>query len=154
MLGGACSIWIDNFSKTLHRTNPTLSKDVYSSMLWTGMAVFASVKINEMDASVLTDNHGVVIPAMPSSICQHRDQVLEGLSYVHNQGRAYLSHSLVHRFSVNNIPMAIVDPDDVAQNQHPSQDHSMDIVHPYQMVDTNIGSNIGLVSILMQASLL
>ena len=148
VLEGACSIWVDNFSKTLHRTNPTLTKDVYSSMLWTGMAVFASAKTMEMDASVMTDNDGVVIPAMPPRICQHRAQVLEGLSYVHNQGRAYLTHSLVNRFSVSNIPMAIVDPDDVAQNQHPPEDHSMDIVHPYQMVDTNIGSNIGLVSIL------
>lgn len=148
VLEGACCIWVDNFSKTLHRTNPTLSKDVYSSMMWTGMAVFASANVMEMDASVKTDNHGVVVPAMPSRICEHRAQVLEGLTYVHNQGRAYLTHSLVNRFSVSNIPMAILDPDDVAHNQHPSKEHSMDIVYPYQMVDTNIGSNIGLVSIL------
>ena len=150
LLGEPCSLWIDNFSKTLHRTNPTLSRDVYSSMLWTGMAVFASEKTSQLDASVQTDDHGAVIPAMPAQICQHRDQVLEGLSYVHNQGRHYLTNSLVHRFGVNNIPMAILDPEDVMQNQHPSKDHSMDIVHPYQMVDMNIGSNIGLVSILRQ----
>ena len=131
LLGGPCSLWVDNFSKTLHRTNPTLSRDVYSSMLWTGMAVFASEKTSQLDASVQTDDHGAVIPAMPAQICQHRDQVLEGLSYVHNQGRHYLTNSLVHRFGVNNIPMAILDPEDVMQNQHPSKDHSVDIVHPY-----------------------
>ena len=55
------------------------------------MAVFASDKTLEMDASVMTDNHGVVIPAMPPTICQHRSQVLEGLIELRPQPRSCLS---------------------------------------------------------------
>ena len=130
------------------RSIPTLSRDVYSSMLWTGMAVFASRETNLFDCTVnLDDNHNV-ISAMPSNLCAYRNMVTEGLRFVQSQGRSFFLNSLVHQFRVNNVPMKITDVDDVARNQHSGGDHSMGLLHPYQIIDKNIGSNIGLVSIL------
>ena len=149
-LNAACTIWVDNFSKTLRRTIPSLSKDVYSSMLWTGVAVFSDSKCNTIDHSVRTDDLNAVIPAMPSTICANRSEVLQGLRFVHDQGKQFLPDSLVHKFGVNTVPLQITDPEDIEQNQHTPQDHSMHMVFPCKMIDKNIGSNVGLVSILRQ----
>ena len=149
-LNAACIIWCDNFSKTLRRSVPTLAKDVYSSMLWTGIAVFSDSKCAGIDHSVRLDNNNRVIPAMPNTICASRSEVLQGLQFVHDQGRQLLQESLVFRYTVNTVPLQISDEDDVRDNQHPSEDHSMNMVFPYKMIDKNIGSNIGLVSILRE----
>lgn len=141
-------IWVDNFSKTLARSIPTLTRDVYSSMLWTGMAVFSSSQTNLFDCTIKMDDTHHVVSAMPPNLCDYRNSVTEGLRFVHLQGRSYYPHSLVHQFGVNNVPMRIMCEDDVARNQHSGEDHSMGLLHPYQIIDKNIGSNIGLVSIL------
>ena len=141
-------IWVDNFSKTMARSVPTLTRDVYSSMLWTGMAVFASSETNSFDCTVKLDDNNNVISAMPSNLCDYRNSVTDGLRFVHSQGRSFFQDSLVHQFGVNNVPMKIMDADDVARNQHSGADHSMGLLHPYQIIDKNIGSNIGLASIL------
>jgi hypothetical protein len=119
-------------------------------MLWTGIAVFSDSKCAGIDHSVRLDNNNRVIPAMPNTICASRSEVLQGLQFVHDQGRQLLQESLVFRYTVNTVPLQISDEDDERDNQHPSEDHSMNMVFPYKMIDKNIGSNIGLVSILRE----
>lgn len=104
--------------------------------------------LSGLDVKVKREN-GRVVPAMPDNIVQHRQQVMAGLQYVHAEGRRYLHRSLVHRFTVNTIPLKILDPSDVPQ-QHSKTSHSMSIVHPLKILDKNIGSNPGLVSILKE----
>ena len=50
-------IWMDNFSKTLARQCPSLAKGVYSSCLWTGVAVFSDPELDGMDVTVRRDAH-------------------------------------------------------------------------------------------------
>lgn len=149
-LKSPCIIWCDNFSKTLRRTIPTLAKDVYSLMLWTGVAVFSDANCTNIDHSIRTDNNEVVIPAMPPTICENRSEVLDGLKFVHDKGRHILEDSLVFKFGVHNVPLQITDPEDKEEKQQPIHRNSMHIVHPYKIIDKNIGSNIGLVSILRE----
>ena len=141
-------IWMDNFSKTLARQCPSMAKGVYSACLWTGMAVFSDPRHARLDARVKMVN-GRAIPAMPDQITKHSQQVLTGLQFVHAEGRDYLRRSLVHKFRVNNIPLKILDAAD-RPHQHKDADHSMKIVHPMKLLDKNIGSNPGLVSILKE----
>ena len=141
-------IWLDNFSKTLARQCPSIAKGVYSSCLWTGMAVFSDPRQAGLDDRVQRVN-GRAIPAMPDRITQHSQQVLDGLRFVHAEGRNYLHRSLVQKFGVNNIPLKIMDASDRA-HQHTDATHSMRIVHPMKLLDKNIGSNPGLVSILKE----
>ena len=117
-------------------------------MLWTGVAVFSDSKCNSIDHSVRTDDLNTIIPAMPPTICANRSEVLQGLRFVHDKGKQFLPDSLVHKFGVNTVPLQITDPEDMQQNQHSQQDHSMHMVFPYKMINKNIGSNVGLVSIL------
>ena len=148
-LQGPCMIWMDNFSKTLARQCPSLAKGVYSSCLWTGVAVFSDPQLDGMDVTVRRDAQGRVVPAMPGNLIQQQQQVMEGLQFVHSGGRGYLTHSLVQQFGVNTIPLKILDPADTPC-QHSHHSHSMNIVHPMELIDKNIGSNVGLVSILKE----
>ena len=141
-------IWIDNFSKTLARQCPSMSKGVYSSCLWTGMAVFSDDRHAGLDGTVQMAD-GRPVPAMPDNIVQHSELVMAGLKFVHSEGRDYLHRSLVHKYGVNNIPLKIIDGAD-QQHQHSDVAHSMRIVHPMKLLDKNIGSNPGLVSILKE----
>lgn len=148
-LQGPCIIWMDNFSKTLARQCPSLAKGVYSACLWTGVAVFSDSELDGMDVSVRRDAQGRVVPAMPGNLIQHQQLVMEGLQFVHTGGRRYLTRSLVQQFAVNTIPLKILDPVDMPC-QHSHRSHSMNIVHPMKLLDKNIGSNVGLVSILKE----
>lgn len=142
-------LWVDNFSKTLARQCPSMAKGVYSACLWTGMAVFSDPRHAGLDDRVKMVN-GRAVPAMPDNITQFRQQVLAGLKFVLDEGRNYLRRSLVHKFRVNNIPLKILDAADRAHHQHTDAHHSMRIVHPLKLLDKNIGSNPGLVSILKE----
>ena len=139
---------MDNFSKTLARQCPSMAKGVYSSCLWTGMAVFSDPRHADLDDTVQMVD-GRPVPAMPDDIVQYKEQVMVGLKFVHLQGRCYLRRSLVHKYGVNNIPLKIVDGAD-QEHQHSDAAHSMSIVHPMKLLDKNIGSNPGLVSILKE----
>jgi hypothetical protein len=142
-------IWLDNFSKFFARQVPSTKNDVFSSCLWSGMAVFSHEQNRYLDSSVRIDRLGHVVPAMPINILQFRQSVEDGLRFMHKEGKGYYANSLVSRYDVKTVPPKI----DVTGHPELSQDvyskmHSMDIVYPKELIQINIGSNVGLVSIL------
>jgi hypothetical protein len=140
-------IWVDNFSKTIARTIPTLAKGVYSSMLWTGGALFVNPD-PLMDDSVRVDAVGEIIPAMPNSLLDGRRVVQTAVTQILAEGKVYLKNSLVHKYTVNMIPPKI------DTKQHPEMKsvidnpmNTMANVYPDKLIEENIGSNRGLISI-------
>ena len=56
-------LWVDNFSKFVARSIPSLAASTYSSCLWTGVAAFKCS--GSLDRGVMYSNSGAIIPAMP-----------------------------------------------------------------------------------------
>lgn len=140
-------IWVDNFSKTVARTIPTLAKGVYTSMLWTGGALFVNPD-PFMDDSVRVDAVGEIIPAMPNSLLDGSRVVSAAVTQILAEGKEYLAKSLVHKYTINMIPPKI------DTKQHPEMKsiidnplNTMANVYPDKLIEENIGSNRGLVSI-------
>ena len=142
-------LWWDNFSKNIARYCPTLGGGVYSSCLWTGSAVFSSPEFRHLDSSVKFDPDGAVIPAMPEDLFANRFAVLQGLTRVFQQGRSRYSYSLSYKHQVHVVPLKILDEDD-QKNQLSPDEHAMNIVYPERIMDKNIGSNLGLISLLKE----
>jgi len=140
-------LWIDNFSKHIARSIPSTDKGVYSSCLWTGVAVFAHPN-KTIDNSVKVVN-GVVRSAMPDDIFSVRSSVRYNLSYIMNEDENYYDQSLVKKYNINSIPLKV----DVKQfpemsNVVNNPVNGLRYVHPHELIETNIGSNLGLVKIL------
>ena len=140
-------IWLDNFSKIIARSVPSLRGGVFSQCLWTGVALFTHPNPNINDKIRYSDNN--VIPAMPDSIFTHRESVIDTIKYVIGNDHDYFQRSLVNKYQVNNIPLKVDVkryPDMANKMNHPA--NSFDNVYPSDMIDVNIGSNVGLVSII------
>lgn len=147
VLEGPHFLWWDNFSKNIARYCPSLEKGVYTSCLWTGSAVFACPEHDELDHRVIRNNADEVIPAMPDNLLEHQHSVMRGLQQVFQQGRSRYAESLVYQHEVNVVPLKILSADD-QKNQHGSEGHSMNVVFPERIMPQNIGSNLGLISLL------
>lgn len=142
-------LWIDNFSKTLARSIPTMAKDVYSSNLWTGIAVFGSPSFVGVD-NVRYAN-GDVVDAMPKDLFGTADSVTAALKYVHEENKLLFNESMVNRYRITNIPMKVdtkLYPHMKELISHPR--NTLANVYPYKLVEHNIGSNIGLINVIRQ----
>ena len=129
---------------------PTTGKDVFSSCLWTGCAAF-STDNTQLDMSIKYSPNGQIVPAMPDDLLVGRDTVVEGIRYTLRNCRKYYERSEVKRYDVRNIPLKI----DTKKFPHLAHivDHDKNttkIVHPVKLIELNIGSNHGLISILRQ----
>ena len=140
-------LWWDNFSKNIARYCPSIARGVYTSCLWTGSAVFAGAEHEVLDHRVRRNNANEVIPAMPDNLLEHQPSVMRGLQRVFGQGRSRYAESLVYKHQVNLVPLKIISADD-QKNQHGSEGHSMNVVFPERIMPQNIGSNLGLISLL------
>lgn len=141
-------VWIDNFSKTMSRSVPTLSKGVYSSMLWTGVCLFAHPDTTIND-SVRLDAIGEVIPAMPDNLLNGRDVVTKGVYGILREGAKYLDVSLVNKYTIRHVPPKIdvkLFPEMTAIVNNPV--NTLAYVYPAKLIEENVGSNRGLVSII------
>ena len=140
-------LWIDNFSKFMSRSVPSISKDIFASCLWTGVSVYTS---NDPDISdKIRYNDGNMIKAMPDNILDNARVVMDTLDYILEQPRNYYDTSLVKQYSVNTIPPKI-DPNlypEVKEDMEKSP-HTLDTVKPKELLSENIGSNRGLLTIL------
>jgi hypothetical protein len=148
VLDGPHFTWLDNFSKTISRTVPTLAKGVYSSMLWAGVCIFAHPD-KSIDDSVRHDAIGDVIPAMPDNLLAGQNTVTRAVYAVLREGVKYLEVSLVHKYSVRHIPPKIdvkVFPELTGVINNPI--NSLAYVYPSKLIEENVGSNRGLVSII------
>ena len=142
--------WWDNFSKFQARQVPTIKKDIFASCLWTG------VTVNEytgppVDVSVRTDATGAIIPAMPDDLFAHQALMLKGFDDVYLEGREFFSRSMVKKYDIVNVPLK------VDTKRFPNLAATMNSVknttkhiNPYKLIKHNIGSNLGLVTILRE----
>jgi hypothetical protein len=144
---------MDNFSKFLAREVPTTGNDIYSTCLWTGVAVFAAVDRHNqalnMHIKHLPD--GGVHPAMPKNLFTHSHRVVAGLKMILAVSREYYDKSLVLKYDVRSIPLKVntkVFPRMAATVEH--KRNTTAIVYPVKLIDQNIGSNQGLVTLLRQ----
>ena len=147
---GAHTEWWDNFSKFLSRQVPTIKKDVFASCLWTGVTVneYTGPLVN---VSVRTDPAGVVIPAMPNDLFQQQPQVLQGIDIIYNEGKKYYDKSLVKQYDIVNVPLKV----DTKQFPHlaatmNSVKNTTKHINPSKLILHNIGSNLGLATILRE----
>ena len=148
--GSAFVQWWDNFSKFCRRSVPTVKKDVFGTCLWTGITV------NEytgppVHTTVRTDAAGYVIPAMPKNLFTHQRVVLAGISHVHDQGKNYYQSSLVKKYDIINVPLKVDTKrfPSLAETLNSSK-NSTKHINPYKLLRHNIGSNLGLVTILRE----
>ncbi len=140
-------MWLDNFSKIFSKSVPSLQGGVFSQCLWTGVALFTHPDVT-IDDTIKYDEHQV-IPAMPDNMFIHQDTVSDTIQFMVEEGCEYFAKSLVYEYSVNNVPLK------VDTKRYPSMigtmaniANSFDLVYPADLYDINIGSNIGLVSII------
>ena len=142
--------WWDNFSKFMGRSVPTIKKDIFASCLWTGITVNQYTG-DPVDVKVRNDAHGKVIPAMPDDLFAHAGIVVDGIAHIFDQGKSYLDKSLVKKYDVLNVPLKVDTkrfPAEAAtlNNAKNSTKH----INPYKLLRHNIGSNLGLVTILRE----
>jgi hypothetical protein len=119
----------------------------YNQCLWTGVAIFSHPNPNIDDSVKYSD--GDVISAMPDSILTHQSTVRDTIRYVIDKDMYYFDESLVKKYQVNNIPLKVDSkkyPETVDINNNVA--NSFNLVYPSDMIDINIGSNVGLVSII------
>ena len=143
-------LWADNFSKFIAHSIPTTTKDVFASCLWTGMAAF-STDNEQLDMSIKYSVDGSIVPAMPNDPLVGRNTVVKGIRYILESSRNYFDQSLVKKFDVRCIPLKI------NSKLFPNLAYLVDnarnttqIVHPVKLLEINIGSNHGLLTILRQ----
>jgi hypothetical protein len=145
--------WMDNFSKFIARQVPTTGNDIYSSCLWTGVAVFecdpADDHLYDMRLKHLPD--GGVLPAMPDNLLMHSHRIVAGLKLIVANARNYYHRSLVKKYDVRSIPLKVntkVFPAMADTVEH--RRNTTGIVYPMKLIDHNIGSNQGLITCLRQ----
>ena len=137
------------------RQIPRLAKGVFTSMMWTGLAVklFDGPRISRD----LVEADGQHLQAMPLQHAPERKQFVaettSGLTFI--PGSVPLRHkdSLVHRYKVNSIPPKV----DVASEKDAKLRKrlavSRDGLHrtmPWDLWKHNIGANAGLMDVIKQ----
>ena len=140
--------WWDNFSKFNSRSVPTVLKDVFASCLWTGVTVNEYTGRN-VDVNIRLDPTGEVIPAMPNDLFDYQTVVVGSIAHIHDEGRKYYDKSLVVKYDVLNVPLKVdtkLFPAVAAVLN--SVKNSTKHINPYKLIKVNIGSNLGLVTIL------
>ena len=140
-------LWIDNFSKFMSRSVPSISKDIFASCLWTGVSVY-TVNNPDITDEIQYDN-GSIVAAMPKNLLDHAEAVVNTLQYVMNESRNYYDVSLVKKYDIINIPPKIDGKlyPEVSEGMLRSP-HTLESVKPKQLLSDNIGSNRGLLTIL------
>ena len=142
--------WWDNFSKFTRKSVPTISKDVFGTCLWTGVTVNA-YEGPVVDISVRRDQAGVIVPAMPENLFEHQTTIIDSIKYIYNEGMDYYDRSKVKKYDVINIPLKIdtkVFPRKAAVLN--SAKNTAKNINPYKLLRHNIGSNLGLTTILRE----
>ena len=118
-------------------------------MLWTGVAAFPCRGIGAGRDIVKEDPAGNIVPAMPDHILTHAANVLHAVNFVHDKGNRNTSSSVSYRYTVNHVPLK-VDTKRFPEFKtvYQKNPHTMENVIPKELIQTNIGSNRGLLNIL------
>ena len=142
--------WWDNFSKFHRRTVPTLTNDVFSSCLWTGVTVneYTGPPVN---VGIRLGDNNEVIPAMPDDLFAVMPLVEQGISMIYGMGKSLYDGSLVKKYEVNSIPLKI--DSKKFPNLAPvlnSVTNKTTHINPWKLVKQNIGSNKGLCNMMRE----
>ena len=142
-------LWVDNFSKFISRSIPTADKGVFSQCLWTGVSIFTlpSGSGSTISDTVQFDDAGNVIPAMPRDILQYQDGVIGAINYVLTLGPKYYTEAAVTKYDVRNVPLK-VDTNILEDVKADVDSYNMKCVRPTDLIEHNIGSNRGLLTVL------
>ena len=142
--------WWDNFSKFTRKSVPTIAKDVFGTCLWTGVTV-NTYDGPVVDIAVRRDEAGDIVPAMPENLFQHQDTVVDGISHIYDEGKSYYDTSKVKKYDITNIPLKV---DTIRFPRKAtvlnSAKNSAKNINPYKLLRHNIGSNLGLTTILRE----
>ena len=142
--------WWDNFSKFTRKSVPTIAKDVFGTCLWTGVTV-NTYDGPVVDIAVRRDEAGDIVPAMPENLFQHQDTVVDGISHIYDEGKNYYDTSKVKKYDITNIPLKV---DTIRFPRKAtvlnSAKNSAKNINPYKLLRHNIGSNLGLTTILRE----
>ena len=142
--------WWDNFSKFHGRQVPTVKKDIFASCLWTGVTVNEYIG-PPVDVSIRYDAVGAVIPAMPDDLFVQQGRMLQGIGEIYAEGKEFYDKSMVKKYDIVNVPLK------VDTKRFPTLADTMNhvknttkYINPYKLIKHNIGSNLGLVTILRE----
>ena len=114
------------------------------------MAVYTHPSFLGISDRVVRDEANVVVPAMPDDLFENRVNVLLGLTHIAKEGRKYYDTSHVKKFDVRNIPPK-VDSKRYPRMKHVDDKmHSSELVFPEKLIELNVGTNRGLLTILRQ----
>ena len=152
-MDGPHVLWYDNFSKFRAHSIPTVKKNVFSECLWTGVSVNEHPD-PDLDMKLRFDADNNLIHAMPSDIFECKHDVHTGIMTIYAEGSRYFEQSIVNRYKVNNVPLKIdVQRFPEMKDVMNSSKNTTKYVHPYKLINKNIGSNVGLISILRDLQL-
>ena len=141
-------LWVDNFSKFLRRSIPTVDQGVFSTCAWTGAAIFPHHNL-ALDDSVKRNHDRDIIPAMPDNILINNRDVRDMIKATLAEGRNYYDVSTVKRLDVRNVPPKVdTKTYPIYRERVEASENSMDSVYPQSIVDINVGTNIGLATIM------
>lgn len=148
-------IWIDNFSKNMARQIPSISKGVFTSMMWTGLAV--KMYDGPAVSRTLVHVNGQLLSAMPPLHAPLEEVVIRttqaSVRCVPGQPPMRFIDSLVRKFNVCSIPPKICPTSINDPVLRARLDLSRDGLHrtlPWDIWKYNIGSNTGLVDVIRQ----
>ena len=148
-------VWIDNVSKNVARQIPRIGKGVFTSMMWTGLAI----KLYDGPALrrdlVLQDRR--VVPAMPGV---HYPDFPEFITLAESSVNTwtaapplFFQSSMVYRYKVRSVPPKVDVLAEPKAERRLRLRNSRDGLHrtsPWEIWQHNIGSNEGLIDVIRQ----
>lgn len=142
-------LWIDNFSKFISRSIPTADKGIFSSCLWTGVSLFQLPDGigDEISDAIQLDGDESVVPAMPSDILMCQEGVVAAVNHVLSLGPKYSESAAVCKYNVCTVPLK-VDTNIFVDVASDVNSYNMSHIRAVDLLDHNIGSNRGLLTIL------
>jgi hypothetical protein len=92
-----------------------------------------------------------VIPAMPDHLFCYQGLVLLGIELTYKEGKERFDHSLVKKYDIVNVPLKVDTKKfpDLAETLN-SVKNTTKHINPYKLLRHNIGSNLGLATILRE----
>lgn len=144
-------LWIDNFSKTYTRKVPSLSNadSVYHDCLWTGVAMRkVDLEDQHLNLEVQYDQQGQLIPAMPEAITNEERiaKIMAWIQYVDEEGMELYDQCCSK--DILTIPLTPDKEDAMNIQDYRESIDGMANLYPVELIEKNIGSNVGLLSII------
>ena len=142
-------IWIDNFSKTLARSVPTMKAGAWTGMLWTGVGVKPCHDDCQVDMSIRQTPAGDV-PAMPTDMFHDLTAYIAWVTSQFTENGLH-DESLCHTFGVKRVPPKIKTTKLPGRRVRVRLTKSTDGLHrlvPLNILQHNIGSNEGLMKVV------